>query len=70
MTYDEIYEQTVAGPDSFNHWIELVIQVLQSSSRSCATLVDGQWQWAKADVQKTLKVPPRDLELILARRSV
>ena len=70
MTYDEIYQQTVAGPDSVNHWIELVLAVLQSSSRSSATLVEGQWQWSEADVQKTLKVPPRDLELILARRAV
>ena len=69
MTYDEIYQQTVAGPDSFNHWIALVLQVLQSSTRTCAKLVDGQWQWAKADVQKVLKVSPRDLESVLARRA-
>jgi len=70
MTYDEIYQQTVAGPDCFNHWISLVMDVLQSSTRTCATLVEGQWNWSRADVRKVLAVPPRDLELILARRSV
>ena len=68
MTYDDIHQQTVAGPDSFNHWISLVLQVLQSSTRTSAKLVDGQWQWDAAHVQKVLKVAPRDLESVLEKR--
>ena len=69
MTYDEIYQQTVAGTDSSNHWISLVMEVLQSSTRTSATLVGGKWQWDAAHVQKVLKVAPRDLESVLERRA-
>ena len=69
VNYDYLYNQTVAGPDSFNHWVDLIVDVLQSSNRTQATLVGGQWVWDSEAVRKVLAVSPAGLESVLQRRS-
>ena len=69
VNYEYIYNQTVAGPDSFNHWADLIVDVLQSSNRTKAKLLLGQWAWEFEAVRKAMAVPPRELEKVLARRA-
>ena len=68
VNYDYLYDQTVAGPDSHNHWVDLIVDVLQSSSRTQATLVEGEWAWDSEAVKKVLAVSPAGLQSVLQRR--
>ncbi len=70
MTYvtgQYIYDQT-ATP-STDGFYRLVMDVLQSSNRSKATLIGGEWLYPADVVKKVLAVPPRQLDEILQLRT-
>ena len=65
VSYDYLYQQTVAGPGYNNHWIDLIIDVLALTRRGKPVLVDGHWSYPSDMVQKVLKMSPSDLQKIL-----
>ena len=61
-----IWEQT-ATP-STEGFYELVMDVLRSSNRSKATLIEGKWMYPADVVEKVMKVSPQQLSVILESR--
>ena len=62
-----LYRQTMAEGHS-NHWMELVEQVLALSNSSKAILKKEGFFYPSEAVRLVLRVPPRDLEALLAAR--
>jgi len=51
-----------------NHWIDLVEAVLALSNSSKAILTSEGWHYPSTAAKLVLRVPPRDLEALLAAR--
>ena len=51
-----------------NHWIDLVEAVLALSNSSKAILTSDGWHYPSEAARLVLRVPPRDLEALLAAR--
>ena len=51
-----------------NHWIDLVEEVLALSNSSKAVLKKEGWFYPSDAAKMVLRVPPRDLEALLAAR--
>ena len=51
-----------------NHWIDLVEAVLALSNSSKAVLKKEGWFYPSTAAKLVLRVPPRDLEALLAAR--
>ena len=62
-----LVKQTQA-PNTTNHWIDLVEAVLALSNSSKAILTSEGWHYPSKAARLVLRVPPRDLEALLAAR--
>lgn len=62
-----LYRQTMAEGYN-NHWMELVEEVLALSNSSKAILKSEGWFYPSTAAKLVLRVPPRDLEALLAAR--
>jgi len=63
-----LVKQTQADDTSNNHWIDLVEAVLALSNSSKAILTSDGWHYPSEAARLVLRVPPRDLEALLAAR--
>ena len=62
-----LYRQTMAEGYN-NHWMDLVEEVLALSNSTKAILKEGGWFYPSHAAKTVLRVPPRDLEALLAAR--